>query len=305
MESPTTVGQCVRLRGALILGDIGTQTYISLLTGREPRLTVYLAAQAYRRGGVAPPSTTVFDQDPMSLIDRFERRDPITNHPFLRRLRREPVYLPHLWLLLANFQISISKEFARWLAIIVARVNDDRIRCILAAQLNDELGNGELGARSRRAVLGHDGTLGAIPPRGVPPWNVARTNARAAAPSIYGSHDTGGGRRMAGEIFGKQMDQYLAREFRRQALVEPESLVWLQLHETLEATHADSSGVLAQLVPPEAAEAARRGAVGVYLAGWAFLDELYGLCFCASLKLSGAVFTRGSVHSSGSVSARQ
>src|SRR5262249_17988264 len=47
-----------------------------------------------------------------------------------------------LWRMLANFQISISANFARWLAGIVARVDDDRIRCILADQLNDELGRG-------------------------------------------------------------------------------------------------------------------------------------------------------------------
>jgi hypothetical protein len=214
-----------------------------------------------------------------------------------------------LWLLLANFQISISKEFARWLAIIVARVNDDRIRCILAAQLNDELGNGEWARAHVNLFSDMMGLLEPFRPRGDATVELLAPG-RTLEPrlsSIYGSHDEyeAVGAVMAGEIFGKQMDQYLAREFRRQALVEPESLVWLQLHETLEATHADSSGVLAQLVPPEAAEAARRGAVGVYLAGWAFLDELYGLCFCASLKLSGAGFTRGSVHSSGSVSARQ
>ena len=92
---------------------------------------------------------------------------------------------------------------------------------------------------------------------------------------------------MAGEIFGKQMDQYLAREFRRQALVEQESLVWLQLHETLEASTRGLLGCAgaASSAGSGGGSAARcsRG----YLAGWAFLDELYGLCFCASLELRG------------------
>src|SRR5262249_41961806 len=113
--------------------SIGTHSYVSLVSGPDPRLTVYLAAEAYRAGTVADPRA----QTP---VPSWQKQ--ITNHPFLRRLRREPVNLRHLWRLLANFQISISKNFARWLAELVAKVEDDRIRCILADQLNDELGQG-------------------------------------------------------------------------------------------------------------------------------------------------------------------
>src|SRR5262249_1921852 len=123
-------------------GTIGAQSYVSLLTGPETRVTVYLAAEAYRPGTVAAPRARAVDHDLTRLIERFERGAPITDHPFLRRLRREPVDLERLWVILANFQISISQNFARWLAGIVARVDDERIRCLLADQLNDELGRG-------------------------------------------------------------------------------------------------------------------------------------------------------------------
>ena len=61
---------------------------------------------------------------------------------------------------------------------------------------------------------------------------------------------------LVGEIFGKQVDQLLADEFRRQTRIAPESLAWLSLHETLEVAHADASGALAGLVPPHAVTAA-------------------------------------------------
>jgi hypothetical protein len=108
-------------------------------------------------------------------------------------------------------------------------VDDGRIRCILADQLDDELGRG----RFERA-------------------------------------------------HGKQVDQFLGDEFRRQTLLDPSSLAWLMLHETLEVTHADASRELADLIPPYGVEAAHRGMMGVYLAGWAFLDALYVCCYCRS-----------------------
>jgi hypothetical protein len=67
--------------------SIGAQSYVSLQAGPKLRLTVYLAAEAYRPGTIAPASTRAISCDLEQLVDRFERREPITDHPFLRRLR--------------------------------------------------------------------------------------------------------------------------------------------------------------------------------------------------------------------------
>jgi DMATS type aromatic prenyltransferase len=264
-------------------GTIGAQSYVSLQAGPNPRLTVYLAAEAYRPGTIASANTRAIDHDLTRLIDRFERREPITDHPFLRRLRREPVDLGHLWRMLANFQISISANFARWLAGIVARVDDDRIRCILADQLNDELGRGTF---ERAHVQLFARMMDVLAPfgRSVDDDPVVLAAGRSLEPrlaAIYGAPDVfeAVGAVLAGEIFGKQVDQLLGDEFRRQTLIAPESLAWLSLHETLEVAHADASSALAALVPPHAVKAAHRGAMAVFLAGWTFLDQLYATCY--------------------------
>jgi DMATS type aromatic prenyltransferase len=267
-------------------GAIGMQSYVSLRGGPEPRISVYLAAEAYRAGTVAEPVPRPRGPSLRQLVDRFEGRDRITHHPFLRRLRREPVHLPHLWRLLASFQISISQGFAKWLAGIVARVDDDRIRCVLADQLNDELGRGVFERAHVRLFAQMMDVLAPFRP----PLDDDDEPASLLAPgralvprlaAIYCAPDPfeSVGAVIAGEIFGKQIDQFLGEEFRRQTVIDPRSLAWLTLHETLEVAHADASRQLADLVPAYAADVAQRGAIGIYLAGWAFLDALYASCY--------------------------
>lgn len=216
------------------------------------------------------------------IVKHYEEREPITSHPFMQRLRREPVNLGNLWKLLANFQISISQNFARRLAGIAARVEDDRIRCILAEQLNDEMGRGNFEAA-------HINLFSSMMAK-LEPWKPAAVTNETLAPgrrldprlaAIYGAEDVyeSVGAVMAGEVFGKQMDQFLGDEFRRQTDVDTASLEWLVLHEELEVAHADSSGVLAGYIPRESVAAAWKGARDLSNAGWAFLDDCYALCY--------------------------
>jgi hypothetical protein len=157
-------------------------------------------------------------------------------------------------------------------------VEDDRIRCILADQLNDELGRGKFERAhvnlfaEMMATLAPFGRSFALDAGMLAPGQ----NLEPRLAGIYSAPDVfeGVGAVLAGEIFGKQMDQFLADEFRRQTLVDPASLAWLMLHETLEVSHADASRELADLVPTYAVGAAQRGAMQVFLAGLAFLDEL-------------------------------
>ena len=84
------------------------------------------------------------------------------------------------------------------------------------------------------------------------------------------------------EIYGSQTDTRLGEEFRRQKLLDPHSLEWLNLHEGLEVDHAGDSLKLARLVPSAdsaALEATWRGAAGVVAASQEYFDGLYQLCF--------------------------
>lgn len=218
----------------------------------------------------------------LEIVDRFERSEPITNHPFMQRLAREEPNLQHLWLLLANFQISISKSFARRLAGIAGRVDDERIRCILAVQLNDEMGRGKF----EDAHI----NLFASMMQQLEPWRPAGADERVLSAGrnldpklarIYGAEDVfeSVGAVMAGEVFGKQMDQFIGDLFRRQTELDTNSLKWLVLHEELEVAHADESSELARLVPAASLNACWRGACNLAAAGGSFLDDLYELAY--------------------------
>jgi pyrroloquinoline quinone (PQQ) biosynthesis protein C len=254
----------------LVRGPSGVGIEVGMSMGASPLEAVETYPASAHASGV------------MQIIDRFEHRDQITNHPFMRRLRREPVNLRHLWTLLANFQISISKNFARRLAGIAARVDDERIRCILAEQLNDEMGRGDF-------AHAHINLFSKMMSQ-LEPWRPVKTDANLLdagkkldpkLAEIYGAADVyeSVGAVMAGEIFGKQMDQFLGDEFRRQNELDPSSLEWLMLHEQLEVDHADSSSDLARFVPTDSLEATWRGASDLSRAGWAFLDDVYRACY--------------------------
>jgi pyrroloquinoline quinone (PQQ) biosynthesis protein C len=229
-----------------------------------------------RRLADSPP------QQVLDIVERFERSEPITAHPFMQRLAREAPELPHLWLLLKNFQISISRHFARRLAGIAGRVEDDRIRCILAAQLNDEMGRGQF----ERA---HINLFSAMMTQ-LEPWAPQVIDDRTLGPGlrldpvlaeIYGGEDVfvSLGAVMAGEVFGKQMDQFIGDQFRRQSEIDSKALEWLVLHEELEVAHADESADVARLIPSTSLAACWQGACRLSAAGWSFLDELYVLCY--------------------------
>jgi pyrroloquinoline quinone (PQQ) biosynthesis protein C len=231
--------------------------------------------QAQRLSG-SPPAQM------LEIVDRFEHTEQITNHPFMQRLAKEEPNLQHLWLLLANFQISISKNFARRLAGIAGRVEDERIRCILAVQLNDEMGRGKF----EDAHI----NLFASMMQQLEPWRPAAIDERVLGPGrnldprlaqIYNAPDVfeSIGAVMAGEVFGKQMDQFIGDLFRRQTELDASTLKWLVLHEELEVAHADESSELARLVPPESLAACWRGACELSAAGGTFLDDLYELAY--------------------------
>jgi pyrroloquinoline quinone (PQQ) biosynthesis protein C len=215
------------------------------------------------------------------FIEHVDKREPITHHLFLRRLREEPCSLERMWVLMANFQIAISNGFARHLATIAARVDDDRIRCILAKQLNDELGNGDY---ERAHVNLFRRMMSALES-----WRPEAHGATVLAPGkqaeqrvaeIYGATDAYAavGAVALGEVVAKQLDLFLGEEFRRQSDLPAAELEWLIEHEELEVEHAESSTVLVELVRDHE-QAALRGARDLLDAGRDFLTDVGDVCF--------------------------
>jgi pyrroloquinoline quinone (PQQ) biosynthesis protein C len=210
------------------------------------------------------------------IVDAFERRD-VATHPFFVGLRARPVDLEAIWILLANLRAGISRDFVIWLAETIARVDDRRIACLLAKQLNDELGNGEFG--QIHSVLLDRFLLGLEPWR--PPGSnegLLRPGRRLAEQStkLFRGPDSyeAIGALMVGEIFAKKMDHCLGDEIRRQDRISDDSLTWLTIHEVLEVDHADDSRALAELVPDAdtAVAATWRGATAQWQTLWEFLE---------------------------------
>jgi pyrroloquinoline quinone (PQQ) biosynthesis protein C len=213
------------------------------------------------------------------IVEKYERYD-VSTHPFFVDLSKRPVDLSAIWVLMANLRAGISKDFVRWVATTIARIDDRRIACLIAKQLDDELGKGDF-SQIHSVLLDQflDG-LERWRPRLVTADTVAagrrmaqRAGALFHAPDPY----EGVGALMAGEIFAKKMDHCLGDEIRRQDAIPSKALTWLILHETLEVDHADDSLELAVLIPEQGPSltSAWRGATTQWNVLWEFLDDVH------------------------------
>jgi pyrroloquinoline quinone (PQQ) biosynthesis protein C len=219
----------------------------------------------------------------IQIVAEYEARD-VADHPLFKRLRAEPVSLEALWFLVANMNAGISPNFVRWLGMTIARLPDYRVSSLIAKQLDDELGHGDFsGIHSVLLEKFVSGLSRWRPERGGENLLRAGECLGERASAVFESaepYEAVGGL-MVAEIFAKKMDRCLGDEIRRQNLVAPEALRWLEIHEVLEVDHADDSGSLAALVPEEgdALSATWRGARGLWDAMWGFLDDVEQLAF--------------------------
>jgi pyrroloquinoline quinone (PQQ) biosynthesis protein C len=214
------------------------------------------------------------------IVDAYERRE-VADHSFFCSLRSAPVDLEAIWILVANLQAGISRDFIRWLATTIDRVDDRRIASLLAKQLNDELGNGAFNQIHSRLLEQFVSGLDPWRPKAMAESRLLAPGRRLAeggstpfsAPDAYEAV----GALIVGEIFAKKMDRCLGDEIRRQGDLSAHTLTWLTLHEVLEVDHADDSRELAELVPNEgsALHATWRGATAQWQALWQFLDEVH------------------------------
>jgi DMATS type aromatic prenyltransferase len=270
-------------------------SYVSLRRrSAHPQVTAYFSPEAHAIQPARPVATRApVRTDPapaQEIVRRYENDIVLEDHPYLRRLGREPVALGHLWLVLANFWEAIVSDFPARLAHVVSRIDDDAIRSIFVKQLNDELGEGDF-SRAHKAMFrrllealapyrlaGDDDTL----------LGPGRAFGAALKQHLFADDPYEAiGALMMIEIYGKQTDIRLGREFRRQNELPDDALTWLRLHETLEVDHADDSLRLANMLPMPGADveadrrlaAVWRGAEGVVHAGMAYFDALYAVSF--------------------------
>jgi pyrroloquinoline quinone (PQQ) biosynthesis protein C len=83
------------------------------------------------------------------------------------------------------------------------------------------------------------------------------------------------------EILGKQLDQFMEREFLTRTNVDSHSLTWLNLHAEIEIEHANESIELARMIVNSGGdeEATRQGAEVTANGTWSFCDGMYRICF--------------------------
>jgi pyrroloquinoline quinone (PQQ) biosynthesis protein C len=217
------------------------------------------------------------------IVDEYEARE-VSAHPLFVALRSAPVNLEAIWFLVANMNAGISPNFVRWLALTIARIKDYRVASLIAKQLDDELGNGDF--ENIHSVLLERFVSGLEPWRPQRPGEDLLEAGRrlgVQASLVFEARDPyeAVGGLMVAEIFAKKMDRCLGDEVRRQDLVPPEALLWLDLHEVLEVHHAEDSRALALLVPErdDALASTRRGASELWDAMMGFLDGVASLAF--------------------------
>jgi pyrroloquinoline quinone (PQQ) biosynthesis protein C len=255
---------------------VSAPTSSALDSGAQPAVTTPAVAR--------PSMITLRELAPAAqIVDEHEARE-VSDHPLFVRLRSEPVSLEALWFLVANMNAGISPNFVRWLGLTIARLPDFRVASLIAKQLDDELGNGDF--QSIHSVLLERFVAGLAhwrPER--PGQNLLHAGERLGqrASAVFESlqpYEAVGGLIVA-EIFAKKMDRCLGDEIRRQDLVAPEALRWLEIHEVLEVDHAEDSASLAALVPDQgdALAATWRGARELWDAMWGFLDDVAELAF--------------------------
>ena len=212
------------------------------------------------------------------IVETYEQNE-VAAHPFFLDLQKRSVDLEAIWLLVANLRAGISEAFVRWLGTTIARIDDRRIACIVAKQLDDELGKGDISQIHSVLLDQFVAGLDRWRPKVVTASTVAAGERMAKrAGSIFHAPDPyeGIGALMSGEIFAKKMDHCLGEEIRRQEAIPSRALTWLVLHETLEIDHADDALELAALIPDHGPSLAStwRGATAQWNVLWEFLDDV-------------------------------
>jgi DMATS type aromatic prenyltransferase len=265
---------------------IGMQSYTSLRREQQQRrVTIYLNPEVNAIREPKNISTTPLVRPLPSLTEmsRHYQINSIENHPFFQRLHRESVNLTNLWLFFANVQEGIVSHFTRRLALVVAYIDDEHIRCILAKQLNEELGNGEISQIHRKIFDRLTLALEPYKPQLfttemlLPGCKLSQgLEALYSDPNPY----IGVGAAILMEVRGEQRDEIVNKELARTKL-DNSVLSWFYLHGELEVSHADEIMKLAHQIDNSDGDkaAVMQGLEMTSAALWDFCNGMYRVCF--------------------------
>jgi hypothetical protein len=263
---------------------IGLQSYVSFRRYQdEARVTVYFPLEIYRPGTVAKPRSSVPPSDTVEIASRFESGDRITNHPFLRRLRRESLSRLRLFTLAANLAPLLDSEIAEQFAGVSKRIADPLFRAAFEEQL-------------------HAQGAGVFPDTQTPtiPMLIAQLESTVPAPANDDPTTPGHklfsamcancneaalheavGAVLAAKTFGKQIVLFLLDQLRRAPGVIVAPLESLPPEDDLRHGFAELGD---RGMPHESVDGLWRGACRTRDATWSFLNDLYALTYGPSVS---------------------
>mgnify|MGYP000671544732 CR=1 FL=1 len=265
---------------------VGMHSYTSFRREQQhKRVTLYLNPEVNtlrHRGQISElePARSLPSLEEMVW---YYRNLSVEDHPFFQRLHREPANLTNLWLLFANFQEGIVDHFTRRLALVVAHIDNEYIRCILAHQLNEELGNGDVSKIHRKIFDRLKFALDAYKPEVItsemlaPAYKLSqRLELLSTDPNPY----TGVGSAIMMELRGEQRDRIVTKELVRTTL-ESSVKSWFYLHGEIEAGHVDEVVELARKIDNSEGDKAAvlQGLKITSDVLWDFCNGMYRTCF--------------------------
>lgn len=224
---------------------------------------------------------TAITKKPAEMIVDEARANPITEHPFFKRMKSEPVNLTGLWSYYANLG-EVTAKVPNWLSNLLIATPDYSLKCFVAHILNDELGSGN--PKKIHCTLIDRMISGLSPwkPKGSTYDPLASGHFLAKAMEDFFSGDEidinwAIGSLISGETYAEQMIFSLADEVRRQNELELSVFEWQLAHEAVEESHANDSLQMSQFVPERGSEldSVFQGANWKRETLWSWLDGIY------------------------------
>ncbi len=266
----------------------GMHSHISMRREQQKcRLVIYLNPEVNSVRSFYSATNTITTGKPQLSIEQAARHYEMISmcdYPFFQRLSRESVNLEHLWLLFVNAQNAVVSHFTRRLALVVAYIDNEHIRCILAKQLNEELGNGDVSQVHRKIFENLILSLESHKPPHINKQMLLpghRLGEKLEALYSDANPYIGLGAAIVIELRGKQRDEVVGKELARTNITSS-ALSCLQLHGELEKGHAEEALDLARLVDNNSScdrSAVLQGAENTSVALWNFCNDMYRVCF--------------------------
>jgi DMATS type aromatic prenyltransferase len=266
----------------------GMHSHISMRREQqECRLVVYLNPEVNSVRSFHSVTNAIAAGKPQLSIEQAVSHYAMISmcdYPFFQRLSREPVNLEHLWLLFVNGYNGVVSNFTRRLALVVAHIDSEHIRCILAKQLNEELGNGDVSQVHRKIFENLIISLESHKPQELKEeMLLPGQRLSECLETLYSDSNPsiGLGAAIMMEVRGKQRDEVVGKELARTSM-DCNALSGFHLHGELEKDHAEEVIDLARSIDNSSdcdRIAVLQGAEITSVALWDFCNDMYRVCF--------------------------